>query len=54
LTPAARALLGSRTKLASISPITTAAAIEAGLPISAEATAYTWPGLFEAMIAASR
>lgn len=51
LTPAARAHLGSRTRLASISPVTTAAAVEAGLSIAAEATTYTWEGLFQAMIA---
>jgi uroporphyrinogen III methyltransferase/synthase len=54
LTPAARAQIGSRTRLASISPVTTAAAVEAGLPITAEATTYTWEGLFQAMIAAER
>ena len=52
LTPAARAQIGSRTRLASISPVTTAAAREAGLPIDAEATTYTWEGLFQAVIAA--
>ena len=50
LTPAAREQIGSRTRLASISPVTTAAAREAGLPIAAEATSYTWDGLFQAMI----
>jgi uroporphyrinogen III methyltransferase/synthase len=52
LTPEARRRIGVRTKLASISPVTTAAAQEAGLPIAAEATDYTWPGLFQAIIAA--
>ncbi|MEK6257691.1 MAG: uroporphyrinogen-III C-methyltransferase [Planctomycetota bacterium] len=52
LTPAARAQLGVKTKLASISPVTTAAAQAAGLTIAAEATEYTWDGLFQAMIAA--
>ncbi|MBS0201341.1 MAG: uroporphyrinogen-III C-methyltransferase [Planctomycetes bacterium] len=51
LTPTARTLIGSRTRLASISPVTTAAAIDAGLVIAAEATTYTWEGLFQAMIA---
>ena len=51
LTPAAKRHIGSRTKLASISPVTTAAAREAGLPIAAEAEEYTWAGLFAAMIA---
>jgi len=52
LTPAARQHLGTRTRLASISPVTTAAAQEVGLPIAAEASSYTWEGLFQAMIAA--
>lgn len=52
LSPAAKAQLGSRTKLASISPVTTAAAKDVGLPIAAEATEYTWSGLFQAMIEA--
>ena len=50
ITPVARQLVGTRTKLASISPVTTAAAVEVGLPIAAEATTYTWEGLFQAMI----
>jgi uroporphyrinogen III methyltransferase/synthase len=49
LTPLARKHLGRRTKLVSISPVTTAAANEAGLPIAAEATEYTWPGIFDAI-----
>ena len=49
LTPEARAHLGKKTKLASISPVTTAAANEVGLTIDAEATEYTWNGLFDAM-----
>lgn len=52
ITPAARQWIGTRTKLASISPVTTAAATEAGLPVAAEATTYTWEGLFQAMIGA--
>lgn len=50
LTPDMRAHIGTRTKLASISPVTTAAAKDHNLPIAAEATEYTWDGLFEAMI----
>lgn len=46
----ARNHLGKRTKLASISPVTTAAAKEVGLPITAEAKEYTWDGLFQAII----
>lgn len=52
LTPAARQQIGSRTRLASISPVTTAAALEVGLPIAAEASTYTWEGLFQAMVKA--
>jgi uroporphyrinogen III methyltransferase/synthase len=47
--PVAIAHLGHRTRIASISPVTTQAALEAGLPIHAEATDYTWPGLFAAI-----
>lgn len=50
LTPLARQQLGTRTRVASISPATTAAAIEAGLPVAAEATTFTWEGLFQAMV----
>ena len=49
LTPAARARLGHEVKLASISPVTTAAAFEVGLPISAEAQTFTWEGILEAI-----
>jgi uroporphyrinogen III methyltransferase/synthase len=50
LTEAAKSQLGSKTKLARISPVTTAAAQEVGLPVAAEAEEYTWEGLFQAMI----
>jgi uroporphyrinogen III methyltransferase/synthase len=50
LTEKAKSHLGRTTKLASISPVTTAAAQESGLAISVEATEYTWEGLFQAMI----
>ncbi len=50
LTPSARQHVGSTTRLASISPVTTAAAIEVGLPIAAEAITYTWEGLFQSMV----
>lgn len=50
LTPQAKQNLGGKTKLVSISPVTTAAASEAGLTITAEATEYTWDGIFQAMI----
>lgn len=52
LSEQARSHLGTKTRLASISPVTTAAAKEAGLPIAAEATEYTWEGIFQAIIAA--
>lgn len=51
LSPAALARLNDPTRLVSISPVTTDAAKEAGLPIAAEAKLYTWPGIFEAIIA---
>ncbi|MBW3541621.1 MAG: uroporphyrinogen-III C-methyltransferase [Planctomycetes bacterium] len=41
--------LGSRVRLASISPVTSAAARECGLPIAAEAESYTWEGIFAAI-----
>jgi uroporphyrinogen III methyltransferase / synthase len=48
----AREQLGVRTRIACISPVTEAAAREAGLPVDAVATTYTWEGLFQSMIAA--
>jgi uroporphyrinogen III methyltransferase/synthase len=53
LTPPALQHLGTRTRLASISPVTTAAAEEAGLPIAAEAAEYTWRGIFDAICLSS-
>lgn len=49
LPAAAKSHLGQTVRLVSISPVTTAAAIECGLPISAEATTYTWDGILEAI-----
>lgn len=49
----ARSHIGKKIRLASISPVTTAAAEEAGLPVAAEATVYTWDGLFEAILHAT-
>jgi uroporphyrinogen III methyltransferase/synthase len=58
----ARALLGAldevcrarlksgETRLVSISPVTSAAVRELGLPVAAEATAYTAPGLVDALV----
>lgn len=54
LSPAAEARLGSPTLLASISPVTTQAAEELGLSVSAEATDYTWPGIIDAIISFRR
>jgi len=47
--PEIRDQLGQALHLASISPVTTAAAEEVGLPISAEATEYTWDGILTAI-----
>ncbi len=52
LTPAARAHLGTRIRVAAISPVTAAAAQSAGLPVHVTASIFTWPGLFEAMTTA--
>jgi uroporphyrinogen III methyltransferase / synthase len=49
---AARRQLGHRTRLASISPVTTARAEQLGLTIAAEATEYTWDGLLDAIVEA--
>ena len=42
------------TKIASISPVTTAAAKEAGLPVALEATDYTWNGILAAISRTTR
>ncbi|MEX0728023.1 MAG: uroporphyrinogen-III C-methyltransferase [Planctomycetaceae bacterium] len=47
--PAYAALQQQKFRLASISPVTTAAANDADLPIAAEATEFTWDGIFEAI-----
>lgn len=52
LTPAALQHIGGKIRLASISPVTSEAAREAGLPIAAEAQTYTWSGIFDAIVAA--
>lgn len=49
LSPAARAQVGKTVRIASISPVTGAAAREAGLPVHAEATTHTWEGLLAAI-----
>ncbi|MBI1311475.1 uroporphyrinogen-III C-methyltransferase [bacterium] len=48
-----RPKIGTTTKLATISPVTSQAARDAGLPVSAEATTFTWDGIFEAIQKAS-
>lgn len=50
LSPAAKAQLGQQVKLVSISPVTSAAAQEAGLPIAAEADVFTWEGILQAIV----
>jgi uroporphyrinogen III methyltransferase/synthase len=54
LTPTARAHMGRSMRLAAISPVTEAAAVEAGLPVSAVASVYTWDGLLDAIVALDR
>lgn len=46
---AARSQLGQRVRIASISPVTSAACREVGLPVSAEATEHTWDGILAAI-----
>jgi uroporphyrinogen III methyltransferase/synthase len=53
LPDSARVQLGKTLRIASISPVTSAAANDAGLPIHAEATTYTWEGIFEAIKSAA-
>ena len=49
LTENVRQHLGSRTRLVSISPVTTQAATDVGLQIDAEAEEYLWEGIFAAI-----
>jgi len=51
LTTAALEQVGKSVRLASISPVTSQSARQAGLPIAAEATDYTWEGIFDAIVA---
>ncbi len=53
LPEAARAQIGHRTRLASLSPVTTSTARRVGWTVAAEATTYTWEGLVEALVAKS-
>ncbi len=46
---AARDRLGTHLQIATISPVTSAAAKEAGLPVQAEASEHTWNGMFAAI-----
>lgn len=41
----AKPLLGKQIRIASISPVTSAVCREAGLPVNAEATTFTWAGI---------
>jgi uroporphyrinogen III methyltransferase/synthase len=50
LPPAARQQIGKAARIASISPVTSAAARELGLPVDAEAETYTWDGIMEAIV----
>jgi len=49
LTPAGRDQIGKSIRLASISPVTSAAAAEVDLPIHAEAEEFTWAGILAAI-----
>lgn len=51
LSPAAREQLGKRVRIASISPVTSAALRELGVPVNAEAKLYSWDGLLDAIVA---
>lgn len=50
----ARSLLGARIRIASISPVTSAACQAVGLPVSAEAAEHTWEGILAAIQQAER
>ncbi len=45
--------IGKSVRLASISPVTSEAAREVGLPIAVEAKIFTWDGIFSAIVSAS-
>ncbi len=51
LSSAARDQIGKTVRIASISPVTSAAARETGLPVHAEAETYTWDGILAAIVA---
>jgi uroporphyrinogen III methyltransferase/synthase len=46
----ARLRVGTTIRLASLSPVTTAAATRLGWPVAAEAGVYTWDGVVQALI----
>ncbi len=46
----ARSLVGTRIKLASLSPVTSEAVERLGWRVAAEARTYTWEGLLQALI----
>ena len=48
----ARDLIGTRIRLASISPITSETLRELGWPVAVEAPTFTWPALVQALVAA--
>jgi uroporphyrinogen III methyltransferase/synthase len=48
---AARDWVGTKIRLASLSPVTSAAAANQGWTVAAEAQTYTWPGLIDAIVA---
>ncbi|MDG2387873.1 MAG: uroporphyrinogen-III C-methyltransferase [Planctomycetaceae bacterium] len=50
LPDSAKPLLGNKTKIVAISPVTAQAAEEAGLPVNLVADTHTWPGIFDAIV----
>ncbi len=54
LSETAKQHLGSRLRIAAISPVTAAAAAEVGLPVHATAVEYTWEGIFQAIVTAEK
>ena len=53
LPPSARDQIGKTTRVASISPVTSATARELGLPVDVEARTYTWEGILDAIVCRS-
>jgi uroporphyrinogen III methyltransferase/synthase len=51
LSPAARAQLGQRVRVAAISPVTAEEAASTGLPVAVTADVHTWDGLLDAITA---